>query len=630
MTTLRPTTLLLLLAGLLVGHAGAQTVTRGPYLQMLSHNAITVRWQTDVAATSKVMFGDSPTNLATTASNPANTVEHELRLTGLTPDTTYFYSIGTTTTTLAGGDTTFTFKTAPIPGTSKPVRVWVLGDSGTGGDGTNRAENVRDGYYNSAHFKNPDLWLMLGDNAYDNGTEAETTRAIFQTYPTMLRRAALWSAYGNHEALTSSGAPYFNAFSFPTNAESGGTASGSERYYSFDFADIHFVCLDSQTSINRTATGPGTMLNWLADDLANTTQRWIVAFWHHPPYTKGSHDSDTEAALAAMRSNALPILESYGVDLVLCGHSHSYERSMLINGHHDVSSTFNPATMAKDTGNGKVSGTGAYQKAAGANNGAVFVVNGNSGKTSGGLLNHPIMVTSQNVLGSLILDFDGGRLDVREIGTAGQVLDEFTILKSSAGNLAASSWTSVNTHGATARALPIADNSFVEPRQAGIRRLEVTFPEDITVTNTSTAVSITGVNSAGTLSLAALGITPQVSVAGNLLSVEFSNNLGACALPDATKWRITLNPTVISGATSGALSSSAANTREVAALVGDSSGNGRSNGVDLSKINSAGTFDPNNPLHLRADINNDATIDTLDRDAAWANRQQRTDTLSIP
>jgi 3',5'-cyclic AMP phosphodiesterase CpdA len=65
------------------------------------------------------------------------------------------------------------------------------------------------------------------------------------------------------------------------------------------------------------------MLSWLEADLANTLQPWIIAFWHHPPYSRGSHDSDFEIELLEMRENALPLLEAGGVDLVLCGHSHA-------------------------------------------------------------------------------------------------------------------------------------------------------------------------------------------------------------------------------------------------------------------------------------------------------------------
>ena len=84
------------------------------------------------------------------------------------------------------------------------------------------------------------------------------------------------------------------------------------------------------------------MLTWLEADLAANTNEWLIAFWHHPPYSKGSHDSDWEMELIQMRENALPLLESYGVDLVLSGHSHCYERSYFLDGHYGRSSALRP------------------------------------------------------------------------------------------------------------------------------------------------------------------------------------------------------------------------------------------------------------------------------------------------
>lgn len=66
------------------------------------------------------------------------------------------------------------------------------------------------------------------------------------------------------------------------------------------------------------------MFTCLSRDVAASNKEWKIAFWHHPPYTKGSHDSDFETELVEMRERALPILEAAGVDMVLGGHSHSY------------------------------------------------------------------------------------------------------------------------------------------------------------------------------------------------------------------------------------------------------------------------------------------------------------------
>src|SRR5690606_119797 len=113
---------------------------------------------------------------------------------------------------------------------------------------------------------------------------------------------------------------------FPTAGEAGGVPSGTEKYYSFDYGNVHFICLDSMSS-DRSSTGP--MATWLREDLESTTQDWVIAFFHHPPYSKGSHNSDnptgSDRELLEMREGILPILEAGGVDLVLSGHSHSYE-----------------------------------------------------------------------------------------------------------------------------------------------------------------------------------------------------------------------------------------------------------------------------------------------------------------
>ena len=64
-----------------------------------------------------------------------------------------------------------------------------------------------------------------------------------------------------------------------------------------------------------------------------------------------------------------------------------------------------------------------------ANKGAVYIVAGNGGKISGGKLNHPAMYLSLNELGSVILEAEGNRMDVRLLDYRGQVRDNFRITK---------------------------------------------------------------------------------------------------------------------------------------------------------------------------------------------------------
>lgn len=403
------------------------TVTRGPYLQSGSDHAVTVRWRTAEPSGSVVAFGTTAGNLNALATGSAQpTTEHEVRLTGLDQATQYFYAFGTPESQLAGGDADHFVVTSPTKGTAQPTRLWVIGDAGTANA---NQEAVRDAYYGYAGAERADLFIMLGDNAYDDGTDPEYQTAVFDMYPTVLRNTVVWATLGNHDGHsadsgTESG-PYYDIFSLPRQAEAGGIPSGTEAYYSFDYGNIHFVCLDSYDS----DTSPrGDMLTWLTSDLTSNTQPWLIAFWHHPPYTKGSHDSDDEGDLIDMRERALPVLESFGVDLVLTGHSHAYERSFYINGHYGDSSTFSNANLV-DGGDGQPGGDGAYTRGSSSKAGAVYVVAGSSGQTSGGSLDHPAMFVSLNELGSLVIDVNGGALDATFLDDAAAVRDSFSITK---------------------------------------------------------------------------------------------------------------------------------------------------------------------------------------------------------
>src|SRR5439155_18619201 len=407
--------------------AATVLVKRGPYLQTGSSTSVTVRWRTDVSTDSCVRYGTSSSSLSSQTCSSTSTTDHVVKLSSLSSNTKYYYSIGTSDGSIAG-DSTYFFLTAPTTGSTIATRIWVLGDSGTA-DSSARA--VRDAYYNYTGSRHTDLWLMLGDNAYSDGTDSQYQAGVFDTYPTMLRKSVLWPTFGNHDShsadSSSQSGPYYDIFTLPKRGEAVGVASGTEAYYSFNYANIHFVCLDS-TDVDRSPSG--AMLTWLKADLSANTQQWLIAYWHHPPYSKGSHDSDSESELQQMRQYANPILESHGVDLVLSGHSHAYERSYLLNGHYGSSSTLTSA-MILDKGDGRVDGNGAYEKpvALTPNKGAVYTVAGSSGQTSGGSLNHPAMYVSLNVLGSLVLDVNGAQLDAKFLNSSGSTQDHFTIKK---------------------------------------------------------------------------------------------------------------------------------------------------------------------------------------------------------
>lgn len=403
----------------------APELARGPYLQLATPDAISVRWRTTSPTDSRLRWGSDPSVSEGLLESAAPTTEHELRISGLQPATTYYYSVEDGAGVLSGGPD-HVFTTQPRRGGRAATRIWVLGDAGTA---LPAQEAVRDAYEAFAGARRADLVLLLGDNAYQRGTDEEYQLALFDLYAAELRRAPFWPARGNHEDFAT---VYTDMFTLPAAAQAGGVPSGSELYYSFDHANVHFVCLDSDSQ-SRAVGAP--MWTWLQSDLQATRADWIIAYWHHPPYSKGSHDSDLELQLFEMRQNFLPLLESHGVDLVLGGHSHSYERSFLIDGHYGNSLSFSAAYLV-DGGDGRPlasGGDGAYRKRAGAHHGAVYCVAGSSGQITNAILNHPAMFHSVPVLGSLVLDVEGARLDATFVDDNGQVEDWFTLEKPAVG-----------------------------------------------------------------------------------------------------------------------------------------------------------------------------------------------------
>jgi acid phosphatase type 7 len=397
---------------------------RGPYLQMSADNGMTLRWNTDEAEVGMVRYGEHPDNLTLLAKENSARTTHELRLRDLKSDTRYWYAVGNEKQNRYGGTPDDWFVTAPKVGVARPLRFWVQGDPGYA---TTFALDGRDAMLKwvAAHPRPGlpylDLWFTTGDNAYSHGRNREYQLNLFDVYPKLLANIPYWPVFGNHDARRWA---FFDIFSFPTQGESGGVPSGSEHYYAIDYGQVHFVVLDSH---HGDRTPDGDMLTWLKKDLAATKQPWLIALFHHPPYTKGSHDSDnphdSHKRMIEMRENAVPILEAAGVDLVLSGHSHVYERSMLIDCHYGDSTTFKPSMiLGKDSPFHKPAGLTPHS-------GTIYNVVGSTARANNGPLDHPAMAVSKSQAGSLIVDVAGDTLTAHFITAEGKESDSYSIVK---------------------------------------------------------------------------------------------------------------------------------------------------------------------------------------------------------
>ncbi|HMN31820.1 MAG TPA: metallophosphoesterase [Chitinophagaceae bacterium] len=435
----------------LIAIAESQSLVRGPYLNMTSPTSTTIRWRTDALTNSVVHYGTDINNLNQTATLANYVNDHIITLNGLSPETKYYYNIGYSNIVLQGDSKNY-FRTAPIANKDydKPIRFWAVGDMSKGNSLQVDMINAFH-QYTGSHFI--DGFVMLGDNAYDNGYDIEYQMKFFDYYKDVIKSKTLWPVLGNHDYANNYSLrinhqlAYLDIFSLPENAELGGVASNTERYYSFNYGNIHFVMLDSYGLENVGGnyyavydTSFSLQYLWLKNDLMNNTMPWTIVCYHHPPYCMGNHNSDMEQDLINLRTNLNPLLEKYNVDLVLCGHCHTYQRSNMLKNHFGLEASFDSNIHIVQHTNGRYDGSP---------NSCMYIKNNETAKDSGVIYMvvgsgsaypqapfpqwpHDAMVYSNYLKnGSLYIQVEGNELQAKwiSIDTAEYVKDQFTIIK---------------------------------------------------------------------------------------------------------------------------------------------------------------------------------------------------------
>ncbi|MFC2116830.1 metallophosphoesterase [Bacteroidota bacterium] len=408
-------------------------VTRQPYLQMLTPTSIEVRWNTDSSGTGKVHYGLSTEALSSTVVESASRTFHQVGLSGLSPDTKYYYSIDT----LAGSEEQY-FTTSPNVGDKgQKKRIWVISDFGQSRISDNTARKftmLRWKNFNNDSYHS-DLVLSLGDQT-ENDTQDELQKTYFDLLEGVLLNSPLFTIQGNHDNYDGF-VNYRKTFTLPANGESGGYPSNNQDYYSFDFGNIHVVGLSTEID-----DIDGTQLTWLKNDLQNIDQEktdWLIACLHRPFHSGGYHPTDASGTAQKQRTYWLKELEDYGVDVILQGHNAIYERSYLIDNLIGKTTDLTVENIIDD-GNGREDGDGAYYKGSGLSphHGTIFIEVAPGGNSVKNNANYPIFAyafSGSSIEGSVVIDVDGAsRMDVHFLcntpdADVNYVWDYFTIIK---------------------------------------------------------------------------------------------------------------------------------------------------------------------------------------------------------
>ena len=179
------------------------------------------------------------------------------------------------------------------------VRFAVIGDTGSG---SSKQQDVADTMVRYRAVFPFEFVLMMGDNMYGGESAKDFEKKFSEPYKVLLGdKVKFYAALGNHDLALQTNYVNFNM--------------NGKEYYRIKKGNVAFYALNSNYMDEK-------QVRWLESELAKDTSDWKVAFMHHPPYSSGGkHGSDKQ-----LREIVEPIFVKYGVNVVLTGHDHFYER----------------------------------------------------------------------------------------------------------------------------------------------------------------------------------------------------------------------------------------------------------------------------------------------------------------
>jgi acid phosphatase type 7 len=375
-----------------VSPAQNATLIRFPHVQNVKRNTVSVIWTVREPGAGAVDYWDATgrTGRATATFQsfspdvtgmPFAYHRFEAVLSNLAQGTDYKYRVSMDEAPVTAEPLSFR-----TPGVL-PFQFLAFGDSGTGSFEQRRISQLLLGHH--AKFV-----IHTGDLVYPSGTFERYESLYFEHYRNIMKNVPFFPCPGNHDYYELNCIPYFAAHSLPQESIA---PEDIGRYYSFDWANAHFVSLDSNDALRAAATASGKMLEWLDNDLGKTDRFWRIVYMHHPAYSAGKHSGSAECEM--VRQFIVPILEKHHVPLVLSGHDHSYQRSYEIRG-------------------GTISEPG---------QGALYLTTGGGGAELHPVYASPFVNIAKSEHHYLACDVNGAEVQLKAIGLYGNEVDVATV-----------------------------------------------------------------------------------------------------------------------------------------------------------------------------------------------------------
>ncbi|NOX85037.1 MAG: T9SS type A sorting domain-containing protein [Chlorobi bacterium] len=287
---------------------------KAPYLLFTGNNdEMLIVWQLDSTKTCHVEWGTDTiyADGSVYTEEYGDDHQHKTTLTGLTPNTKYFYRVSCDNTNIEYGSFI-----SGAEESAEEISFYAYGDTRTNGGIHNQvAKKILDDM--SQHPGAQTFIISSGDLVSNGNNESDWQNQFFSPdygyIREMLANLPYMAAMGNHEGQ---GVLFHKYFPYPMFVS-------SRYYYSFDYGPAHFTVIDQFTSY-----GAGSaQYEWMVNDLASTDKNWKIMVFHEPGWSAGGgHPNNTQ-----VQNVIQPLCVQYGVQLVINGHNHYYARAV-VNG----------------------------------------------------------------------------------------------------------------------------------------------------------------------------------------------------------------------------------------------------------------------------------------------------------